>query len=593
MTYNKTIIVLAALVVIVGLCLVVSNHYATREQLLAEFEAHQLLHAHHMAEQIQSLFSGHSTGLDNLHSFRFSQRDSLGEIAQVIQAYFRGGNLRDIRKVTIFDETGRPVYSTDSLKKDGGVGQEEFILWAKARENEGKIYVSSSIQDRNATHSPRVSGESSGGTGSQFVILMAFPLYQRATGGTSDPSGRRFIGVLSYEMNLQPFLAHELQDSKIFNNIWIVDQHENLLFQSKGLEVAHLNVNLREQICTQCHPFFDYAETILAKKDGIIRYRVGNGPEKMAGFAPVTFGNDRWIVVVSSQIERITLFTSRNLGKHIMLLGIVVLALTGASILIMRRFRQTARAEAKVKHWQEEVSERERAETALKQSRERLRFLSSQLLSAQETERRRISQELHDELGQALATFKLQVGRIQKGLPKEQEKLRLECVEMLLYIDQVIENVRRISRDMAPSVLEYFGLSATLKRMLNDFAKKHEIEVVQDMVDLDPFFRAEAQTILYRIFQEILNNTRKHSQATRFFASAIRQNGAVLFTVEDNGRGFDLNGVALRDIHRKGLGLDILNERVGMLGGELSLWSEEGKGTRITFHVPVSEEESS
>ena len=106
------------------------------------------------------------------------------------------------------------------------------------------------------------------------------------------------------------------------------------------------------------------------------------------------------------------------------------------------------------------INERKRAEETLKRSEKQLRHLSTQLLTAQETERKRISRELHDELGQALTVMKLRLGFIRKHLLKEQNELQGECDKGIDYIDEVIENVRRLSRDLSPIILEDFGLTS-------------------------------------------------------------------------------------------------------------------------------------
>ncbi len=239
-----------------------------------------------------------------------------------------------------------------------------------------------------------------------------------------------------------------------------------------------------------------------------------------------------------------------------------------------------------------ELGERRRVEEELRQLAKQLRHLSSRLLTAQESERNRISRELHDELGQALATLKLRIGLIGKGLGEGQKGLREECGELARYADQVIEEVRRLSRDLSPIVLEYMGLSAAIRRMMLDFRQLHGIPVAVDFVEVDHLLGKDAQIVVYRILQEALNNIRKHAQATRVSACMKRDHGHVCFVVEDDGKGFDAAKM-LNDNGGGGLGLAIMRERVSMLGGALDLRSEEGKGTRISFTVPVPSEEMS
>jgi signal transduction histidine kinase len=228
-------------------------------------------------------------------------------------------------------------------------------------------------------------------------------------------------------------------------------------------------------------------------------------------------------------------------------------------------------------------------EKALRESAKRLRFLSSHLLTAQERERRRISIELHDELGQALAVLKLQLIFIQGELRKDQIVLRADCEDSLCYVDEIIENVRRLSKDLRPSVLEDLGLSAALRRLIDEVSQHNDMDTSVEMDDINGLFSDEAQIIIYRVFQEALANIVKHADTSRVSVSVNRKDGNVSFVVEDAGNGFDVDYVQAQASTEKGLGLVAMDERVQMLGGSLNIWSQEGKGTRITFNVPVDE----
>lgn len=233
------------------------------------------------------------------------------------------------------------------------------------------------------------------------------------------------------------------------------------------------------------------------------------------------------------------------------------------------------------------IAERKKTEEALKQSARQLRYLSSQLLTAQETERKRISRELHDELGQALMVMKLRFNFIEKNLHKDQTDLKRECEQGLQYIDQVIENVRRLSRDLSPSILEDFGLSATLRWLINNFAKSHRIKVDLEMIALDSLLPQDSHVIVYRIIQEALTNAGKHSAASRVSIAISKENGRVLLVVEDDGTGFDADEVISGNPAEKGLGLETMKGRAQMIGGVLDIKSQPGRGTRLTLSIPI------
>jgi signal transduction histidine kinase len=236
----------------------------------------------------------------------------------------------------------------------------------------------------------------------------------------------------------------------------------------------------------------------------------------------------------------------------------------------------------------QEVADRKQAEEALKDSQKQLRHLSSMLLSAQEEERRKISRELHDELGQSLTLMKFQMRSVEKQLREDQDALRAECENTLQYMNTVIENVRRLSRDLYPPVIQDLGLTRALRWMADNFTKSYGIRLVLDGADIDSLFSKNAQMSIYRIVQEALTNIVKHSGAGSARVVIRRGRGSVAVFIEDDGKGFQRSELAALDSESRGLGLASMEERVGMLGGSLSLWSEQGRGTHISFSIPVA-----
>jgi signal transduction histidine kinase len=246
--------------------------------------------------------------------------------------------------------------------------------------------------------------------------------------------------------------------------------------------------------------------------------------------------------------------------------------------------KRTADLQRTVEQLQEEMLKRQRAQEALRESEERLRHLSSQLLSSQETERKRIAVELHDGLGQALIVSKMRLWAIECSLTESEPKK--ECGKLLAFIDEVIENVRRLSYDLMPLALKDLGLHAALLNLLDEFAKYNGIRLSTNLDDIQALFSPEKQLIIYRIFQESLNNITKHAQATEVSVALKREPEGLYFLLEDNGQGFDIPKVLASDAPNRGLGLAALEERVQMMGGSLQMWSQMGSGTRISFFIP-------
>jgi signal transduction histidine kinase len=227
----------------------------------------------------------------------------------------------------------------------------------------------------------------------------------------------------------------------------------------------------------------------------------------------------------------------------------------------------------------------------VKETDKQIRHLSSRLINAQEVERRRISMELHDELGQALNATKLHMRAIEKGLKKDQGAIREQCETLISYMDSIIENVRRLSLALSPTVLEELGLTAALKWLLSSLSKVPNLKTTVDIEEIDHFLPRNDWIIIYRIIQEIVANIGKHSSADNVFVDIHRRDNSVYFLIQDNGKGFNLEQQHEKNASEKGLGLATMSERIKAIGGVLDLWSQETKGTRIVISIPLETKE--
>jgi PAS domain S-box-containing protein len=232
-----------------------------------------------------------------------------------------------------------------------------------------------------------------------------------------------------------------------------------------------------------------------------------------------------------------------------------------------------------------DITELKKSQEALKESELRLRHLTAEMLNAQELERQRISRDLHEELGQPLMALKMQLNAVKKKW-RQQEAVE-DLNGALDIIIGITETVRSISQGLRPSIIEVLGLTAALRRLLQDFEKYHHLRISQDLEDIDGLFAPEAQIAIYRILQESLTNIGRHAQATRVAVRIQKLGEKVSFVIEDDGKGFDLGEILSRDPKEQGLGLTAMEERVHMLGGRLSVSSQKGRGTRISFVIPV------
>ncbi len=233
-----------------------------------------------------------------------------------------------------------------------------------------------------------------------------------------------------------------------------------------------------------------------------------------------------------------------------------------------------------------DIRKRKEAEEALRASERKLHLLSSQLLAAQDKERRRLSSELHDELGQSLVVFKLRLRSMYEEIRTDQVGLKVKFDELMDYTDAVVDNVRRLSRDLSPAILTDMGLKTAVQWLVETIAEHSETTFTLEMEGMDDEYSDEQQITIFRIIQECLTNIVKHAKASHVSILIEREPDCTIFRVEDDGDGFDVGEVIGRDPGVQGLGLSSIYQRARMLGGSLDIWSQKGRGTRITFKVP-------
>jgi len=223
---------------------------------------------------------------------------------------------------------------------------------------------------------------------------------------------------------------------------------------------------------------------------------------------------------------------------------------------------------------------------SLQQSQQDLRHLASQLILAQEQERKRIAFELHEGLGQSLTALKLHLRHIQRQLPVDAERSQEDFDGARNLLAEIIGDVRHISRGLSPALLENLGLTAALRHLFDEFSKYQKVTTKADINDLQNLFPRQTEINLFRVFQESLNNIAKHSQATQVSVSVKRLDGRVNFLIKDNGVGFDLGQIMQEEIINRGMGLAAMDERLRMIGAQLNIVSQQGMGTEINFSIP-------
>ena len=235
-----------------------------------------------------------------------------------------------------------------------------------------------------------------------------------------------------------------------------------------------------------------------------------------------------------------------------------------------------------------DVTEARRAEGAiqqtqiLRQSQEELRTLTAGLVEAQEEERRRVSQELHDDISQRLAALSIQVAVLHQAHGISPDELRSKLGELQKQMEVLSEDLRRTARNLHPFTLTHLGLGEALRSYCAEFSNLRQFKVRFTTRALPDTIPPGVALCVYRVVQEALGNVSKHSGAARAEVSISGNNNALRVAIRDDGHGFNLD-----DAKGKGLGLISMEERVRHLGGTFAISPKRGDGTRIEIRIPL------
>ncbi|MEK7681978.1 MAG: sensor histidine kinase, partial [Chloroflexota bacterium] len=234
----------------------------------------------------------------------------------------------------------------------------------------------------------------------------------------------------------------------------------------------------------------------------------------------------------------------------------------------------------------------ETLETRVKERTEALRRqealahrLLRRALAAQEEERRRISYELHDEIGQSLTALRLDLERLARSSTDRAAKERIAQAQEM--VGRVVADLRRVIAALHPGVLDQLGLIPALQWVAERTLRPLGVEVaIQGQTE--PRLPAETELVLFRVAQEAIHNIARHSGASRVEVTLQRESGSIVMIVHDNGRGFDPTAVVPDPDSGRGLGLAGMQERASLVGGHVRILSAPGEGATVEVHIPLS-----
>ncbi len=297
-------------------------------------------------------------------------------------------------------------------------------------------------------------------------------------------------------------------------------------------------------------------------------------------------------VLDAAWLKRRGAVRSIPLNSHVQLAGVIQLGFNDSSDWTQeeRDFWVTAARHCQL------AAERIQLREELVGKEVQIRKLGQHIFQAEESERRRISRELHDEAGQALVCIRLQMEMIEMALPDSASELREKLAETRDLTEKTILEIRRLIADLSPAVLEQFGLEAALRQLakrLESVLFCHVSLVTENVHGLPP----KLQTVIYRIIQECCNNISKHSSAANVNILVSSADGVLSVQVKDDGIGFAVEKAFLK---KDSFGLSGVRERVALLGGKFELVSRQMSkqykdrarraGTSIRVELPIPTE---
>jgi len=384
-----------------------------------------------------------------------------------------------------------------------------------------------------------------------------------------------------YRLSIRPYLTLDkkiegavitLMDiNELKENLLRLKQHQDLIqgvLTAMGEPLLVLNRDLRVRMVNPA-----FYKTFQA------------APEETVGLLVYELGNRQWDIpelrqLLEDILPRDASFLNFPVEHDFPEVGRLSLLLNGCRI----NKEQSAAGEDLILVTMTDITELQKTRESLQEAESRRR-LTSRLLTTRKDDCPILAWELRDVIDRDLGAMNA------KFLPIVQEladpEKRTSCEKSLAQLKEIMKTFPELSWNLPPAILGKLGFTASLKNLVNEFRTYFQIEASYDIDELDQLFTGESRHLIYRVIEEALYNTGRHSAATQASVAIKKKDDQVSFVVKDNGKGFNLTRVRKTEAAKKGLGVVAMEERVRRLGGELIIWSKEGKGTHLTFSLPV------
>ncbi len=343
---SKLIIIVPIILLIITISFLISQHNKSKQKVVELFQSEQLTDSRQLSREIRSYLKDRTQEVNALLSLPSIQNRKMNDLVTDVQAFFASEKNNHVKAVSIIDENGKIVYSTNNKEIRRNFKEFNFFKWASKLENKGKEYLSTLLKNKGD------SKENESG----FHIFLIVPIYQNIGNKQNPIANNRFLGLVALKINLNEVVSELLPivcpDSSNVH-VFILDRNGSLLFHSTHPEMILNNIYKQDKNCFTCHKNFNYVDKILSSKEGNIDYNLRGGPNEIASYSSMKTMNVSWKIVISEPYGQITGFINYDLEMTLILIGMITFLFGLGSLLLIHNNRLKIIAEEESKQWKE------------------------------------------------------------------------------------------------------------------------------------------------------------------------------------------------------------------------------------------------
>ncbi len=335
---SKLIVIVPIILLIITIFFLISQHNKSKQKVVQLFQAEQLTDSRQLSRELKNYIKYRTQEVNSLTSLPSVQSHKMKELDTDVQAFFASEKDKHVKAVTVFDENGSIIYSTDNE----GIGRNfkdfNFFKWASKIGNKGNAYISSLQKNKGDINN----------SDSRFHIYLTVPIYKNG--------GNKFLGIFALNIDLYGVVSELIPIvSPDSSNVhaFILDKSGAVLFHNTHPEMLLKNIYNRNKNCFNCHNNFDYVDKILSSQEGNVDFDIKDRPKEIASYSSLRIMNISWKVVISEPYQQITGFINYDLEMTLVLIGIIIFLFGFGSVILIHNNRLKIRAEEESKQWKE------------------------------------------------------------------------------------------------------------------------------------------------------------------------------------------------------------------------------------------------